>query len=244
VLLLVRSFILYYLNIKPTHGYEIQKFLQISGVDSWTKIQSGSIYYALSKLEKEGCLEVLKEEKTGARIRKIYQITENGRQELQHSIQNELRTPIVPAGSDKFLLSSILDALPKEVIETNLKSHLKTLIEQKEYWEEWKEKKCSGNQSMKADRIAFDMTIASQKYQILWHEELLKNIDEYMHLGEGTRQLIMSVDFSDIETDLPNTSDLETDLLKLQNLREEILQNPEKAAESIDELISKLQLKK
>ena len=176
---LVRSFILYYLNVKPTHGYEIQKFLQISGVDSWTKIQSGSIYYALSKLEKEGCVEVLKEEKTGARVRKIYQITEAGKQELQQSIKNELKIPIVPAGSDKFLLTSILDALPKEVIEANLESHLKTLKEQKKYWEEWKEKKCSDEESKKADKIAFDMTVDSLKYQILWHEEILKNIDEY-----------------------------------------------------------------
>lgn len=241
---LVRSFILYYLNVKPTHGYEIQKFLQISGVDSWTKIQSGSIYYALSKLEKEGCVEVLKEEKTGARVRKIYQITEAGKQELQQSIKNELKIPIVPAGSDKFLLTSILDALPKEVIEANLESHLKTLKEQKKYWEEWKEKKCSDEESKKADKIAFDMTVDSLKYQILWHEEILKNIDEYQYLGTGTRQLIMSVDFSNIEMDLSETFEFEGDVSKLQKLREDILQNPEKAAESIDELISKLQANK
>ncbi|WP_235689849.1 PadR family transcriptional regulator [Clostridioides difficile] len=60
---MIRTLILYYLNIKPTHGYEIQKFLQVSGADRWTKIQSGSIYYALAKLEKDGGVRVLKEEK-------------------------------------------------------------------------------------------------------------------------------------------------------------------------------------
>ncbi len=34
---MIRTLILYYLNIKPTHGYEIQKFLQVSGADRWTK---------------------------------------------------------------------------------------------------------------------------------------------------------------------------------------------------------------
>ncbi|MDV9924842.1 PadR family transcriptional regulator, partial [Clostridioides difficile] len=55
---MIRTLILYYLNIKPTHGYEIQKFLQVSGADRWTKIQSGSIYYALAKLEKDGGVRV------------------------------------------------------------------------------------------------------------------------------------------------------------------------------------------
>ncbi|HHS9424310.1 TPA: PadR family transcriptional regulator, partial [Clostridioides difficile] len=101
---MIRTLILYYLNIKPTHGYEIQKFLQVSGADRWTKIQSGSIYYALAKLEKDGGVRVLKEEKTGARIRKIYEITQSGKLELREEIQKELQMPIVPTGSNKFLL--------------------------------------------------------------------------------------------------------------------------------------------
>lgn len=81
---MIRSLILYYLNVKPTHGYEIQKFLQIAGVDHWTKIQSGSIYYALAKLERKDCVEILREEKNGGRIRKIYAITQKGRQHVEN----------------------------------------------------------------------------------------------------------------------------------------------------------------
>ena len=72
---MIRALILYYLSIKPTHGYEIQKFIQLLGTDQWMKIQSGSIYYALTKLEKEKCIDVLREERTGSRVRKIYKIT-------------------------------------------------------------------------------------------------------------------------------------------------------------------------
>ncbi len=49
---MIKVLILYYLSIKPTHGYEIQKFIQVNHMDEWTKIQSGSIYYAINKLEK------------------------------------------------------------------------------------------------------------------------------------------------------------------------------------------------
>lgn len=79
---MIRGIILYYLNIKPTHGYEIQQFINMSGMDQWTKIQSGSIYYALTKLEKERNIAVCREERTGSRVRKIYEITEQGRTTL------------------------------------------------------------------------------------------------------------------------------------------------------------------
>ena len=80
---MIRGIILYYLNIKPTHGYEIQQFINFSGIDQWVNIQSGSIYYALTKLEKEKNISILREERIGSRLRKIYQITEKGKQYYQ-----------------------------------------------------------------------------------------------------------------------------------------------------------------
>jgi len=79
---MIRVIILHYLNIKPTHGYEIQQFISMSGIDQWTKIQSGSIYYALTKLEKEKNIAIQREERTGSRVRKIYAITEQGKNTL------------------------------------------------------------------------------------------------------------------------------------------------------------------
>lgn len=236
---MIRAFILYYLSIKPTHGYEIQKFLQISGVDSWTKIQSGSIYYALAKLEKEDYVKVLREENTGSRIRKIYEITDTGRDELKNELQNELQVPITPVGSDKFLLHNILDVLPKEVIESNLKRHLQALFQQKEYWQDWKKAKKIDDKSLPAEQIAFEMAIDSLKYQIMWHEEILNNVDKYIALGEETRQVIKSIDFSDVSDTSP-TSNTPAQMIEVQRLRDEIISDPSKAAENIDKIISKL----
>ena len=237
---MIRAFILYYLSIKPTHGYEIQKFLQISGVDDWTKIQSGSIYYALAKLEKGGYIKVLREENTGSRIRKIYEITNAGRDELKHDIQNQLQVPISPVGSDKFLLHNILDVLPKEVIESNLKSHLQALFQQKEYWQNWKKAKEVDDKSLPAEQIAFEMAIDSLNYQIKWHEEILNNVDKYIVLGGETRQVIKSIDFSDVSDTSP-TSNTPAQMIEVQRLRDEIISDPSKAAENIDKIISKLQ---
>nr|UWI51988.1 PadR family transcriptional regulator [Clostridioides difficile] len=235
---------LYYLNIKPTHGYEIQKFLQVSGADRWTKIQSGSIYYALTKLEKDGAVRVLREEKTGARIRKIYEITQSGKVELKEELQKELQMPIVPVGSNKFLLYNILDVLPRDIIQTNLEKHIKHLIEKKKYWEDWKEIKKIDKKSLPTERIAFDMTIDNLNYQILWHEEILNNIDKYISVGYETQNIIKSIDFSNIEDDFLFETEATSELLEVQKLRDEIINNPDKAIENIDKIILKLQNKK
>lgn len=238
---LIRAFILYYLSIKPTHGYEIQKFLQISGVDNWTKIQSGSIYYALAKLEKGGYVKVLREENTGSRIRKVYEITDTGHDELKRELQIQLQELITPVGSDKFLLHNILDILPKELIESSLNKHLETLFQQKEYWEKWEKAKGVDEKSLPAEKIAFEMAIDSLNYQIKWHEEILNNIEKYIAVGTETRQIIKSIDFSDVRDTYPSKSNTPNQMIEVQRLRDEVINNPSKAAENIDKIISKLQ---
>ncbi len=233
---MIRPLILYYLNIKPTHGYEIQKFLQLSGIDNWAKIQSGSIYYALTKLEKEDCVNVLREEKNGARIRKIYAITEKGKHDLQKELCQELSTPIMPIGSGKFFLNNILDELPKDLIISTLHSHLSDLSSQKDYWQKWK--KTKKDNITNAEKIAFDMTISSLEYQILWHNEILNNLDQYLILGKETRRIISSIDFSTVEDE--DTVKVSAKLLDIQKLRDEIASDPNKAIENIDKLIEQM----
>lgn len=224
--------------MKPTHGYEIQKFLQLAGIDNWAKIQSGSIYYALTKLEKGGYVKALREEKNGARIRKIYAITEAGKQELQKDLQQELSMPIMPIGSDKFFLNNILDELPKDIIIATLKKHISDLSTQKEYWEKWQQTKIEKDNTPEAEKIAFAMTIDSLKYQILWHEEILNNINQYIMLGRETRRLIQSIDFSAVED--ADTAKVSAKLLDMQKLRDEIVNDPNKALENIDKLIEQM----
>ncbi|GLB25409.1 PadR family transcriptional regulator [Lacrimispora xylanolytica] len=239
---MIRSLILYYLNVKPTHGYEIQKFLQVSGIDHWSKIQSGSIYYALAKLDKDGCIQVLREETNGSRIRKIYMITNKGKQELKENLLKELLTPIAPVGSDKFFLNNILDELPKDTIITAIKKHLINLEEQKDYWETWRKTKTSTDNIPGAERIAFDMTIDNLKYQILWHEEILNHIDQYLILGKETRKIIQTIDFSAVNDE--DTSISSARLVDIQKLRDEIINDPSKAVENIDRLIEQLKKEK
>jgi len=190
---MIRGLILFYLNIKPTHGYEIQRFIQLSGVDKWARIQSGSIYYALSKLETEKNIIVLKEERTGSRVRKIFRITELGIITLHKEMQEALAAPIANVGSMKFITAPIISTLPKKEMIAILSKHISELKVQKEEWELLKKAQACDNQP-KLIQLSFKRTIDSIDNQILWHEELLDNLDENILESSSMTEIIKTFD--------------------------------------------------
>lgn len=236
---MVSAFILYYLNMKPTHGYEIQKFLQMSGAEQWAKIQSGSIYYALTKLEKEKHIKVNREERTGSRVRKIYEITESGKKELHQLMAEELDKPISNIGSMKFLTDPMLSTLDKDEMVKIINNHIAKLQEQKEFWEKWYHVKVDDNASGLI-KLTFQMTIENIGYQIRWHEELLEHLDAYIRDSKEAEQFIKNINFDLIEE---NTSASEEEL-KLQyalKLKNEIMKDPQNAVMNLDKIIEELQ---
>lgn len=236
---MVSAFILYYLNMKPTHGYEIQKFLQVSGAEQWAKIQSGSIYYALTKLEKDKHIKVNREERTGSRVRKIYEITESGKKELHQLMAEELDKPISNIGSMKFLTDPMLSILDKDEMTKIIINHITKLQEQKEFWEKWYHVKADENGSGLI-KLTFQMTIENIGYQIRWHEELLANLDEYISNSKESEQLIKSINFDLMEENSP-TSEEELKLQYAMRLKSEIMKDPQNAVVNLDRIIEELQ---
>jgi Predicted transcriptional regulators len=236
---MVSAFILYYLNIKATHGYEIQRFLQVSGAEQWTKIQSGSIYYALTKLEKEKHIRVLREERTGSRVRKIYEITESGKEELYREMAEELDKPISGIGSMKFFIGPMLNSLKEEDIIRIVQAHILKLEEMKEYWEKWSHIKVDET-SDELSKLSFKITIDSISNQIAWHNELLNNLDKYMKSCEETEQIIKSINFDQM-TEVPGEAVDEQRLQYALLLKNEIMKDPQNAVDNLDKIIEQLQ---
>lgn len=235
---MIRGLILFYLNIKPTHGYEIQKFLQLAGTDQWAKVQSGSIYYALTKLEKEKYIEVLNEERTGARVRKIYQITKSGIEEMHRELKEELAKPITNVGSFKFLTYPITGTLTKDEMKVIIEAHIKELEEQLTYWNRWKDIKIS-EESNRLDYLSFQMTIHSLSDQIEWHKEFLHNIEEYITLGESVKSYIKKYDFAEITTEITQSPEQEK-LEYIERLKSVIEKDPDNAVMNLDRIIEEL----
>lgn len=236
---MISAFILYYLKMKPTHGYEIQKFLQVSGADQWAKIQSGSIYYALTKLEKDKYIKVLREERTGSRVRKIYEITESGKKELQLEMAEELDKPISNIGSMKFLTDPMLSTLEKADMIKILTNHIAKLQEQKEFWEKWYHIKVDES-ATGLTKLTFEMTIDNINYQIRWHQELLEHLESYINSSKEAEQIIKSIDFGMMEEKSTATEE-EQKLQYALKLKNEILKDPENAVVNLDKIIKELQ---
>ncbi|WP_141335900.1 PadR family transcriptional regulator [Paenibacillus sp. tmac-D7] len=98
-------------------------------------ILSGSIYYALNKMEEEGLIAAEAEERTGARLRKIYAITDAGRVHFNELLLHSLSTPPHSAKSDFTLGLAWIHMLPKDDALAVLRHNLSQLEQQKQLWE-------------------------------------------------------------------------------------------------------------
>lgn len=230
---IIKVLILYYLSIKATHGYEIQKFIQINHMDSWTKIQSGSIYYALNKLEKKGLIVLSEEVGSGAKARKVYSITEAGKVELKGLVKEELNQQICQVGSDKFIVYPLLNVLDKDEMITELKDHIQKLNVQKIYFKKWQKIKVN-EKTLEVEKITFEMMLSNLEFQIKWHNALINNMEECITTSKEIAKLISKFDFS-------NTQYIEMDSAEdIENLKYQILNNPDTAPERLEQLIKAL----
>jgi DNA-binding PadR family transcriptional regulator len=235
---MVRALILYYLSVKPTHGYDIQRFVEINGMDQWARIQSGSIYYALNKLEKQGFIYTLREERNGARIRKIYAISDSGKEELKRTLKEELLKPIGSIESDKFMIYIMFNKLTKDEITSGVKEHIKMLEEKKNWWQKGKELKVLDT-TLKSEVLHFDVVINTLEYQIKWHEMLIEELDDLFKFSDGVENLIGKIDFGNLD-DVEYKLEGSKNLNKVQQLTDDIVRNPNNLEEKLAQLIQLL----
>ena len=232
---MVRTLILYYLNIKATHGYEIQKFIQETGLEQWTQIKSGSIYYALSKLEKQEEITLVKEETHGSRVRRIYQITELGKKTLHTLLEEKLNEELMPSASEKFVLPSMLNRLDKETAIEIINKHIQSLKDKQDYWRYWQNMKVTKD-SLKLDQLTFQLPLANLEYAIKWHQALIEEYDSLIVLGKKQEQFIASFNFDALDEDhaLTNQSN------RISELKKKILDQSQDSKVALEELITLL----
>lgn len=201
---MTETLILYFLSIKSTHGYEIQKFIQLNEMNDWTTIRSGSIYYALSKLEKLGHIRLVEEVPFNGKMRKIYALTDEGRDALSKSVKEQLSKQIYDVKSDKFIAYPFLKGLDKETIIQVVEEHIRDLEMAKENIQYWQEKKLTES-SLEIERLSFQMMIQGYDNQIMWHQALLQELDGCMASSKVVEALILHNDFSTMTEFRPNT---------------------------------------
>jgi len=123
---------------KPMYGYEIKSEIKKRGMDSWAKLSLPSIYNTLTRLEEKGFIKVEKEKVGKTPERNIYHITEKGKKELAHLVEENIvnfETVDYPFMLGAFFIKGLkkdkaVNALKKRKIILNKQiKHLKREIE-------------------------------------------------------------------------------------------------------------------
>lgn len=191
---MIQLLILYYLSLKPTHGYEIQKFVQLNHMGEWNNIKSGSIYYAMNKLEKDKMIELVEKVGDAEKTKRIYSITEKGRKNLKELSLKEINKSLGSISSEKFLIYPVIANLKKEEILSSIEGHIDDLKKKLKQIEKWILEK--NERDSKVEMATLKMMKNTVLNQIAWHKTLSDNIDETIEMTNEISDLIIHNDFS------------------------------------------------
>lgn len=118
----------------PMSGYQIQLILQVSQTEQWAGILPGSVYHALKKLEKEGLVLLKGTEKTGNRLKSIYEITPAGKEEFTKLLKEAWQTPCLHFPSNIYGALSFLDTLQLEEVLPLIEKQIGALKDELDEW--------------------------------------------------------------------------------------------------------------
>ena len=130
-----RLIILGYLRERPAHGYEIQRWIRMQQMDRWSSVLPGSLYHALKRMEGEGLVQAVAEERTGDRLRKVYAITQAGQRAFEGIVRRLLATEPHSTRSDFALAVGWLDVLPPAEAVAILERNVRRLEQTRQLWE-------------------------------------------------------------------------------------------------------------
>lgn len=170
--------ILALLRDRPMHGYEIQQLIQTSRVDTWANLLSGSIYYALNKMEQEGLIRTEAEERTGARLRKIYAITDSGEEMFQRMVRESLTLNPHSVKSDFSLALSWVETVPKEEAIPLLRQNLQQVEETLALWKVGREIKGNYGALNVFAEASFDNAMALLQLDIDYLNRIIRLLEQ------------------------------------------------------------------
>lgn len=120
----IRTLCLGVLTLKDSTGYEIKKMCEEGALCHFLDASFGSIYPALSRLTEEGLVSCREESQPKRPAKKIYSITQRGREEFRESLTKPLLED--KYRSDFLFVSLFADLLPP--------GHMHELIDNQITW--------------------------------------------------------------------------------------------------------------
>lgn len=183
---MLKSILLGFLNYQPMTGYDLKRLVDGSTAHFWHAYHS-QIYTTLRKMEQEGLVTSVIDDRDEKLERRIYQITEQGKSELKQWLAQPLTE--LPPGKDILLVrlffsgSRDLDSVLDE-----LRFQRQLHQQQLELYQQIKPEEYAATFEPTGDRIDFDreakfwrMTLengrAYEKMYLKWLDETIAKIE-------------------------------------------------------------------
>jgi len=121
--------VLGFLSNQPMHGYEIIRFFERRGIELWTRVKTPSVYKALQRMEKKGFIKGEFKQKGNNPPRKVYTITESGREYFLSILRaflwgdDKFQTPFDFWNALRFIRNNISRDEFLQVLENHRKRH-------------------------------------------------------------------------------------------------------------------------
>lgn len=80
------------LQNKPMHGYDIEQTIKDSGMRHWAQIGTSTIFATLNRLAEKGLLDIREERQGNRPIRKVFHLTNKGRDALRSELEKGLHS--------------------------------------------------------------------------------------------------------------------------------------------------------
>ena len=158
------------------HGYEIERVIEERGMRDWTEVAFSSIYYLTRKLENKGFIDSQIEKRAGkGPARKIYNITEKGRDAWSLSTLQALSMPVV--SSDSFLIGLLgLHDLPAMDAIAALGRYQRALRQHREDIQSKQRELGDDSSVFLQDILDFNLSILNTRIQ--WIDQFISKLNQ------------------------------------------------------------------
>jgi DNA-binding PadR family transcriptional regulator len=171
---------------QPRHAYEIEQVIEARNMRDWTEIGFSSIYRLLTGLEKAGWLSVELQPAEGrGPVKKVYHLTEEGRQAWQQGALQQLAAPEHRYSSFLLGLDNLCALPPEEAMEAISQN----LVHQRKVHQHFNQ--AVAHHPLKDDfyiSIFFDYILNQMSSEIAWLENLSTRLEKHYrqtNLEEG-----------------------------------------------------------
>ncbi|MGP3964988.1 PadR family transcriptional regulator [Nonomuraea sp. 3N208] len=179
----IRLFILGELARKgPMHGHQIRRAAQLDHIDVWTDVKPGSLYGGLRRMTAEGLVQQVRTERPGGHPeRTVYEITQEGRHELEIHRSAALRdarlrpdpVDLALTHAQDMAADSVLAAVQerRDSLEHQRQSQLRLRDQAEPYLTD-------------LERLIFDHSLRRLGAELDWHDQLLSHLPKVLATGD------------------------------------------------------------